>query len=112
MLPADDKVTTSLPDVALVPDQEPEAEHEVALLDDQVKVNGLETKTKFWSADNETVGTGSAEVRGGLVLPPPQETRINIQQRAIISLHFRCIKSLCMRKKIFIGRLVLVWLAN
>ena len=38
LLPVVEIVTASLPEVVLVPDQEPEAEQEVALEEDQVRV--------------------------------------------------------------------------
>ena len=65
-------VNSSLPDVPLEPSQAPDAEHEVALVDDQVRVVELETKTESGSALKLTVGAGGGAGGGaGDELPPP-----------------------------------------
>ena len=72
-------VNSSLPEVSFEPSQAPDAEHELALVDDQVRVVALETKTESGSALKLTVGAGGG-VGGGVGVelpppPPPQEAR-------------------------------------
>tara|TARA_B110000008_G_scaffold150580_1_gene151841 strand:+ start:76 stop:348 length:273 start_codon:yes stop_codon:yes gene_type:complete len=59
-------VTSSVPLVALPPVQAPEAEQDVALVDDQVKVTVESSKTEEDEEERLAVGLGSAGV-----LPPP-----------------------------------------
>ena len=66
--PAFEIVTTSVPEVAFVPDQAPDAEQEVALVEDQVIVEVLVRRTVNGSAAIATVGAG---VTGAVVPPPP-----------------------------------------
>jgi len=71
-------VTASEPEVPVWLVQE--AEQEVALVDDQVRVEVLSKTTEVGSADKLTVGAG---VVGGVGVlppppPPPQEARKNI----------------------------------
>jgi hypothetical protein len=47
-----------LPEVALLPDHEPEAVHEVALVDDQLRVEDAPLATEVGFAESDTVGTG------------------------------------------------------
>tara|TARA_B110000444_G_scaffold212203_1_gene208394 strand:+ start:427 stop:741 length:315 start_codon:yes stop_codon:yes gene_type:complete len=79
LLPAVEIVTTSLPEVAFVPDQVPEAEQEVALEVDQVRVEVFVKRTDVGSADKLTVGAGvtGAGVTGaaGALPPPPQDDK-------------------------------------
>jgi hypothetical protein len=51
-----------LPEVALVPDQPPEAEQEVALVEDQVSVEAAPLTTDVGFAVNDTVGGGFVPV--------------------------------------------------
>ena len=51
---------SSLPEVALAPDQAPDAPHETALADDQVSVADPPLVTDVGLAARETVGTGGA----------------------------------------------------
>ena len=74
LFPAVEIVTASLPEVVLVPDQEPEAEQEVALVDDQVIVEVLVKRTFKGSAAIETRGAGVTGVVSPPPPPPPQET--------------------------------------
>ena len=71
-------VTASEPEVPVWLVQE--AEQEVALVDDQVRVEVLSKTTEVGSADKLTIGAG---VVGGVGVlppppPPPQEARKNI----------------------------------
>ena len=73
-----------LPAVVIVTDSEPEvpvwlvqdAEQEVALVDDQVRVEVLSRRTEVGSADKFTVGAGVVGVLPPPP-PPPQEDNIN-----------------------------------
>ena len=67
LLPEAEIVTTSLPEVVLVPDQEPEAEQEVALEEDQVRVEVSVKRTDMGLAERLTTGAGVT----GVVSPPP-----------------------------------------
>jgi hypothetical protein len=66
---------TSVPDIALEPDQPPDAEHEVAFVDDQVMVDVPPASTKPGEAPTLTVGAG-VEGGDGAAFPsdppPPQ----------------------------------------
>ena len=61
--------TVSDPEVALAPDQAPDAEQEVALVDDQVNVESEPTTTEVGLAEKFTVGAGTGGV--GVEPPPP-----------------------------------------
>tara|TARA_A100001388_G_C28702923_1_gene467117 strand:+ start:650 stop:922 length:273 start_codon:yes stop_codon:yes gene_type:complete len=67
MLPTAEIVTVSDPEVALDPDQAPEAEQEVALLDDQVNVESEPISTEVGLAEKLIVGAGAV----GIDPPPP-----------------------------------------
>ena len=67
LFPVVEIVTTSEPEIAFDPDQEPDAEQEVALVDDQVIVEVLVKRTVKGSAAIETRGAGVT----GVVFPPP-----------------------------------------
>jgi hypothetical protein len=69
-------VTASEPEVPVWLVQE--AEQEVALVDDQVRVEVLSKTTEVGSADKLTVGAGVVGGVGVLPPPPPQEARKNI----------------------------------
>ena len=71
--PAVEIVITSVPEVAFVPDQAPDAEQEVALEVDQVRVVVFVKRTDEGFADKLTVGAA-----GALPPPPPHETIIKI----------------------------------
>ena len=60
-------VASSEPLVALLPVQAPEAEQDVALVDDQVNVTIESNKTEDDEEERLAVGVGSV----GVVLPPP-----------------------------------------
>ena len=79
------KITVSLPEVSLLPDQEPFAEHDVALDDDQVRVTVAPVATEEEDALKFTTGAG---LDGGVGVeppppppPPPQLARINVETR-------------------------------
>ena len=67
VLPTSEIVTVSVPEVALAPDQAPDAEQEVALDDDQVSVESEPTTTEVGLAEKLTVGAET----GGVEPPPP-----------------------------------------
>ena len=69
-------VTASLPEVVFVPDQEPDAEQEVALVVDQVRVVVLVKRTDVGSADKFTDGAGVNGATGALPPPPPPQEAI------------------------------------
>ena len=71
ILPTAEIVTVSVPEVALAPDQAPEAEQEVALVDDQVSVESEPTTTEVGLAEKFTVGAGTVGVVGVEPPPPP-----------------------------------------
>jgi hypothetical protein len=60
-----------LPEMALLPDHEPEAVQEVALVDDQVSVEDAPLATEVGFAVSDTVGTGNTvTLTEALALPP------------------------------------------
>jgi hypothetical protein len=60
-----------LPEVALLPDHEPEAVQEVALVEDQLRVEDAPLATEVGFAESDTVGTGNTvTVAEALALPP------------------------------------------
>ena len=71
ILPTAEIVTVSDPDVALAPDQAPDAEQEDALVDDQVNVESEPTRTEVGLAEKLTVGAGTLGVVGVESPPPP-----------------------------------------
>ena len=71
MFPTAEIVTVSDPDVALAPDQAPEAEQEEALDDDQVNVDSLPISTVVGFAEKLTLGAGAVGVVGVDPPPPP-----------------------------------------
>ena len=69
----------SLPEVALGPDQAPEAVQEVAFVEDQVSVEDAPFAIDVGFAASDTVGTGGATVTNAdaLALPPaPVQVRV------------------------------------
>ena len=72
-----------LPEVALAPDQAPEAVQEVASVDDQVSVDDPPLAIDVGFAASDTVGTGWG---GGaeLSVPPPQATTVSGTTRLAI----------------------------
>ena len=67
-----------VPEVALAPDQPPEAVQEVALVEDQVSVEDPPLATDAGFAASDTVGTGgdTVTVADALALPPePEQVR-------------------------------------
>jgi hypothetical protein len=68
-------VTDSLPEVAFVPDQVPDAEQEEALVEDQVRVAVFVKRTEVGFADRFTVGVGVGDPPPP---PPPQAETIDI----------------------------------
>ena len=66
-------VTVSDPDVARDPDQAPEAEHEEALEEDQVKFVSEPIKTSVESAEKLTVGRSDGAGSDPPPPPPPHE---------------------------------------
>jgi hypothetical protein len=71
----------SLPEVALLPVQAPEAVQEVALVDDQVSVDDPPLATDVGFAENDTVGAGgvTVTVADALAAPPdPVQVRANV----------------------------------
>ncbi len=75
-------VTSSEPLVALVPVQVPEAVHEVALVEDQVRVTTVSINTDEDDEERDEVGLGSV----GVVLPPPPpppHAAINVKTKRV-----------------------------
>ena len=71
-MPGVEIVISSAPLVPLVPDQVPDAEQLVALVEDQVKETIVLSNTDEEDADKEAVGLGSGA--GAPPPPPPHET--------------------------------------
>jgi hypothetical protein len=79
-----------LPEVALAPDQAPEAEQEVALAEDQVSIEDppLVTVAGFATSAAVTIGAGGDPGGGvfppltGASLPPPQAAKPNAHSNA------------------------------
>ena len=67
-------VTSWVPLVALVPVQVPDAEHEVVLVDDQVRVTTVSINTDEDDEERLAVGLGSGAGVPPPPPPPPQET--------------------------------------
>ena len=82
ILPAVEIVTVSDPDVALAPDQAPDAEQEVALVDDQVNVESEPISTEVGSAEKLTLGAGTDGVTGVEPPPPPPPPHEDIRSKA------------------------------
>ena len=80
ILPTAEIVTVSVPEVALAPDQAPDAEQEVALVDDQVSVDSEPMITEVGLAEKFTVGAGT--VGAGVEPPPPPPPHEDIRSRA------------------------------
>ena len=82
ILPTAEIVTVSVPEVALAPDQAPEAEQEVALVDDQVSVESEPTTTDVGLAEKFTLGAGTVGV-GVEPPPPPPHEDIRIKAKTV-----------------------------
>ena len=87
MFPAVEIVTASEPEIVFVPDQEPDAEQEVALVEDQVIVEALVRRTVKGSAEIETVGAGVTGA-GASPLPPPPHPDISIDIKMVKNVLF------------------------
>ena len=83
VLPAISIETSSVPEVALAPVQlfEPDAEQDVALVEDQVKVDVLLRRTEVGVAEKLIPGAGVGGVGASPPPPPPQETIIKIKNK-------------------------------
>jgi hypothetical protein len=71
----------SLPEVALVPDQPPEAVQDVAFVEDQLRVDDSPLKTDAGFAASETVGAGGPTVTVAVALcvpPDPVHERLKV----------------------------------
>ena len=82
ILPAAEIVTVSDPEVPFVPDQAPEAEHEVAFEDDHVSVELEPTDTEVGLAEKLKLGAGDVGVVGvdpPPPPPPPHEAKIKVR---------------------------------
>jgi hypothetical protein len=92
-LPGVEIVTSSLPLVDFVPVQVPDAVHEVALVEDQVKVTTVSINTDEEDAERDEVGLGSEGVGDPPPPPPPppQLARINVEARNRVEKPFICI---------------------
>ena len=65
-------VTSSVPLVALLPFQLPVAVHEVALVEDQVRVTGVSISTDEDDEERDEVGLGAGAGASPPPPPPPQ----------------------------------------
>ena len=73
------------PEIALAPDQAPEAAQELAFVEDQVSVEDPPFETDGGFAASDTVGTGGGGGGGAEVPsppPPPQAERPRLANRA------------------------------
>ena len=66
----------SLPEIALLPDQAPEATQEVASVDDQMSVEDPPLPTDTGFADSDTVGPGSTATVVETLAPPPAPVQV------------------------------------
>ena len=81
ILPTAEIVTVSVPEVALAPDQAPDAEQEVAFVDDQVSVESEPIITEVGSAEKLTLGAGT-DGFVGVEPPPPPPPHEDIRSKA------------------------------
>jgi len=81
IFPTAEIVTVSVPEVALAPDQAPDAEQEVAFVDDQVSVESEPIITEVGSAEKLTLGAGTVGVVGVEPPPPPPPPHEEIARR-------------------------------
>ena len=81
-------VTSSEPLVALVPVQVPEAEHEVALVEDQVRVTTVSMSTDEEELERDEVGLGSEGVDDPPPPPPPPHAAMNPNTRKLETKNF------------------------
>ena len=88
LLPAVEIVTASVPEVVLVPDQEPEAEQEVALEEDQVRVEVSVKRTDMGLAERLTTGAGVVGVGVESPPPPPPHPDISIATKTVKNVFF------------------------
>jgi hypothetical protein len=82
-LPAVEIVTASLPEVVLVPDQEPEAEQDEALVEDQVRVEVSVKRTDIGLAERLTTGAGVIGVESPPPMPPPPPPQADIKTKVV-----------------------------
>tara|TARA_B100001057_G_C22314515_1_gene743364 strand:+ start:155 stop:550 length:396 start_codon:yes stop_codon:yes gene_type:complete len=112
ILPTAEIVTVSVPEVALAPDQAPDAEQEVALVDDQVSVESEPTTTEVGLAEKLTVGAGTLGVVGVEPPPPPppphEDTRSKVKkiQTGLIFIYYQPVLGLLCKKLIHFDKKV------
>ena len=87
-------VTSSLPLVAFVPDQVPDAEHEVALVEDQVRVTAVSINTDEDDEERDEVGLGSEGVGVPPPPPPPPQPITNIKTSKLETRKFFLLETL------------------
>ncbi|MDA8885114.1 hypothetical protein N9I38_04045 [Gammaproteobacteria bacterium] len=90
-------VTSSVPLVALLPVQVPEAVQLVALVEDQVRVTAVSRITELEDEDKDDVGLGS----GAGVPPPPPPP----QETTKIKIIKECAKGLIKFKRIILPQI-------
>jgi len=78
-------VTSSVPLVALVPVQVPDAEQLVALVEDQVRVTAVSRITELEDEDKDDVGLGSGAGALPPPPPPPQDVKNTRVQKEYIT---------------------------
>ena len=88
LFPAVEIVTASLPEVVLVPDQEPEAEQDEALVEDQVRVEVSVKRTDMGLAERLTTGAGVVGVESLPPPPPPPHPDISIAAKTVKNVFF------------------------
>jgi hypothetical protein len=88
LLPEAEIVTTSLPEVVLVPDQEPEAEQDEALVEDQVRVEVSFKRTDMELAERLTTGAGVVDIESPPPPPPPPHPDISIAAKTLKNVFF------------------------
>ena len=86
LFPAVEIVTASLPEVVLVPDQEPEAEQDEALVEDQVRVEVSFKRTDMELAERLTTGAGVVDIESPP--PPPPHPDISIAAKTLKNVFF------------------------
>ena len=93
LLPESLIVTSSFPDADLAPFQASEAEHDVALLEDQLRFDIPVTITDVDDAEIETLGAGA---NASVLAPPPPQAESSIAKLNASSVFTLICMGLCI----------------
>ena len=111
-MPGVEIVTSSVPLVALLPFQVPEAVHEVALVEDQVKVTTVSINTDEEDAERDEVGLGSEGVGDPPPPPPPPQPITNIKTSKLETMEFFVKLTALLNNIIFLNITINVLFSN